>query len=120
MAPSAVLTRRKTKQKRWQDIDYALAEAVHILDKEKCGKCGTPAWLAFSENPYILFEMEEIKCEACAVADQDNEKQKDKTSHGVTRIPKAVHADWEFEKDGEKSPLPGRRDWYEELANKNK
>lgn len=101
----------------WQPHDYAIAEAVYILDSEKCPKCGTPAWWAFSENSEIQFEVEETTCHACAHLEQHEEKHSDskKKRHGVTDTVKAVHADWEL---GEDTPLPVRSDWYAELQTK--
>lgn len=98
-------------------MDFGLALAVDILDQEKCGKCGTPAWWAFSEDNNIQFEVDEHKCEACAFLDEHESKQKDDDKKfGVTETVKVVHVDWEFgDKDAK---LPTRSDWYAELAKK--
>lgn len=101
----------------WDRHDYAIAEALYILDSEKCPKCGTPAWWAFSENAEIQFEVEETTCHACAHLEQHEEKHSNSKSkrHGITDTVKVVHADWEM---GEETPLPSRNDWYAELKAK--
>lgn len=70
-------------------LDYSLAVAFETLDSEKCGKCGLPAWHAFSEDNSIEFEMDEHKCHACEYKEKADEKVK-KEKPGVTRFVKAV------------------------------
>ena len=69
--------------------DFVLATAFEVLDSEKCGKCGVPAWHAFSEDSSIAFAMAEHVCYACEHKEKEDEKVK-KEKPGVTRYVKAV------------------------------
>lgn len=102
------------KAKRWTKHDYMLAMAVDRLDKEKCAKCGHPAWIAYNEDPTIQFEIEEVECYACAALESHEEKQK-KQKPGATSVAVAKHDMWQFDKDEEKHPLPDREAYHEYL-----
>ena len=67
-------------------------------------------WHAYSDNQNIKFDIEEIKCEACVVLDEHNDKQKDKKA-GVTP---SIKTGAYFEEDG----LPTRSDWFQSEAKK--
>lgn len=90
--------------------DYVLALAYETFDSEKCGKCGVPAWYAFSENNSIAFELDEHTCHACAHKDRDDKKHKEEKP-GVTRFVKAIPEEG-FE------ALPTRREFQEEMLAK--
>ena len=91
----------KRNKPHW--ADFVLAVAFETLESEKCGKCGVPAWWAFSEDNTIAFAMDEHKCEACAFKEQADKKVKEEKP-GITRFVKAV-PDEGFDK------LPTRRDF---------
>jgi len=111
MPPSAFLLRKQKKQRHWEVWDYGLAEAVNMIDNEKCRKCGTEMWLAFSEDRDIQFEVEDHACHACAHLEevQDKRSDKDAKKYGVTEFVKAVHADSEL-KDIKPEDVP-KLDW---------
>lgn len=67
-------------------------------------------WHAYSEDQNIKFDIDEIKCEACVVLDEHNDKQKDKKP-GVTP---SIKTGTFFEEDD----LPTRSDWFKELQEK--
>jgi hypothetical protein len=69
--------------------DFVLATAFESIEAEKCGKCGVPAWHAFSEDPTIEFAMDEHVCHSCTHKEKADEKVK-KEKPGVTRFVKAV------------------------------
>lgn len=69
--------------------DFVLATAFESLEAEKCGKCGVPAWYAFSEDSTIEFEMDEHTCWACEHKEKADKKVKEEKP-GVTRFVKAV------------------------------
>ena len=69
--------------------DFVLATAFESLEAEKCGKCGVPAWHAFSEDPTIAFAMDEHTCYACEHKEKIDKKVKEEKP-GVTRFVKAV------------------------------
>lgn len=69
--------------------DFVLATAYESIESEKCGKCGVPAWYAFSEDTSIAFDMDEHVCHACEHKEKADEKVK-KEKPGVTRFVKAV------------------------------
>ena len=98
MTPTSFLLRKKKHQKRWEPIDYGLAEAIDILDSEKCRKCGTPTWQGCSENADIQFEIDEHHCYACEYLEQyeDKKSDKDPKKFGVTEFVKAIHSDAEL------------------------
>lgn len=81
---------RKRDKPHW--ADFNLAMAYESLDAEKCGKCGVPAWHAFSEDSRIAFELAEHECYSCAHKESAEEKMKDKEKNkpGVTRYVKPV------------------------------
>lgn len=95
---------KKRDKPHW--ADYVLAMAFESLEAEKCGKCGVPAWWAFSENSAIAFEMDEHKCESCAHKDAADKKVKEEKP-GVTRFVKAVPI--------EGMELPTRTDFQNEM-----
>ena len=115
-----MILHRKKHQKRWEPIDYVLASADDILDKEKCPKCGTPAWFAFNDDNMIDFEDDTITCEACAFMDRTEKDAKDRDKeHGVTHFAKPKHA---YEgiagMEDEDMTLPGRREYQMRLLEK--
>lgn len=71
------------------EADYVLATAFETLEAEKCGKCGVPAWHAFSEDNSIAFAMDEHKCHSCEHKEKEDKKVKEEKP-GVTRFVKAV------------------------------
>lgn len=92
--------------------DYVLATAYETLDSEKCGKCGVPAWHAFSEDSSIAFAIDEHKCHACEHKEKEDKKLKPKDEKpGVTRFVKAIPEEG-FE------TLPTRREFQETMIAK--
>lgn len=89
--------------------DFVLAMAYESLEAEKCGKCGVPAWWAFSENTAIEFAMDEHKCESCAHKEAADKKVKEEKP-GITRFVKAVPV--------EGMELPTRADFQAEILKK--
>lgn len=65
---------------------------MDILDREKCPKCGNPAWIAFNDDNSIQFETEEIVCHACAHTEQEDSTRKDSDKDfGVSRFATAFN-----------------------------
>lgn len=106
-----IIGRYKNRDKpHW--ADFVLAMAYETLDAEKCGKCGVPAWHAFSEDSSVAFAMDEHKCYSCEHKEQDDKKQKKSDDKpGVTRFVKAVPEEG-FD------ALPSRRDFQEQMLAK--
>lgn len=101
---------RKRDKPHW--ADYVLAVAYESLDAEKCGKCGVPAWWAFSEDSRIAFDIGEHECHACAHQERADGKLKDKDKKpGVTRYVKPVPEEGFDE-------LPTRQDFQESMLKK--
>jgi hypothetical protein len=98
---------KKRNKPHWSD--FVLATAFEALEAEKCGKCGVPAWWAFSENNVIEFDMDEHECHACAHKDKIDKKVKEEKP-GITRYVKAVPV--------EGMELPTRKDFQEEMLKK--
>lgn len=95
--------------------------ALELLDRERCKKCGTEGFHAYSENAEIGFKIEEHTCYACAHLEEYEDKQSDskKKNYGVTEMVVAVHIDDEYaDKDAPPTPLPTRGDWLKEMENK--
>lgn len=90
--------------------DFVLAMAFETLEAEKCGKCGVPAWWAFSEDNSIAFAMDEHTCHSCAHKEKEDEKVK-KEKPGVTRFVKAVPEEGFDE-------LPSRKSFQESMLAK--
>lgn len=72
-------------------MDYALAMAYEMVDAEKCPQCGVAAHWAYSEDPSIEFELEEVTCWSC-VHKAGDKKAKD-PKPGVTHVVKPVPVD---------------------------
>lgn len=86
-SPSAILREAKNPHKAHR-IDYALAMAYEMVESEKCPQCGVPAFLAYSDNYAITFEMDEVTCYSCA---HKGEHSKDKQlDEGTTLVVRAV------------------------------
>lgn len=122
LAPTAILLMRKKKQRHWEPYDYTLAMAIELLDRERCKKCGTEGWYAYSENSEIAFKIETHTCYSCAHIEEHEDKKADSKAknYGVTEMVVPVHVNDEFaEKDSEPSPLPTRSDWLKEMQKKN-
>lgn len=98
---------KKRDKPHW--ADYVLAVAYETHESEKCGKCGVPAWYAFSEDNSLAFAMDEHTCHSCAYKEVEDKKVKEERP-GVTRFVKAVPEEG-FE-------LPTRRDFQEQMLAK--
>ena len=88
-------------------LDYAVAQAVKVIEDSRCPKCGVLIWHAYSTDNYIEFECEDVTCQACAHKEEVEEKEKDRKP-GVTKVVRAKNA-----VEGE--PLPGRIDFFKRL-----
>lgn len=117
-----MLLRKEKKQRHWEPYDYGLAQAIDILDRERCKKCGLDAWHAFSENEDVLFKIVEHTCHGCAHLEQHEDKKSDsaKKQYGVTEMVEAVHSDTTLAVPVYDTPLPGRDEWLEEMRGKRK
>lgn len=96
--------------------------AIELLDRERCKKCGTEGWYAFSENSEIAFKIDEHHCYSCAHLEEHEDKQSNSKAkkYGVTEFVTAIHVDDEYaEKGTPPTPLPSRTQWLEEMAKKN-
>jgi len=60
----------RDNRKRWSKWDIVLLEAFEILEQERCGKCGTPKYLAYNDSDDILFRVHEETCHACAAIER--------------------------------------------------
>lgn len=109
-SPTAIL-RQATDPRKHHPLDYVFALAVDILDGEKCGHCGVPAWHAFSDDNTIAFKRKEVKCEACAY--EGRESKDEKLDPGVRMVVYAVPEEGFDE-------LPGRADFYQRQQAKAK
>lgn len=73
----------------WNPDDHLLATALTVLEAETCSHCGTPAWLGYSADKWIEFQIEEAVCYGCMEMGRNQEersKQKNK-EHGKTYYP---------------------------------
>lgn len=104
----------------WSQKDRNLLEAYQILLDETCSECGNPVWLCRSENSNLMFKVEKDICygkRAYEEATQDmsqfknaKEKSKARAKWGLIEYPKPYTED--------ESPLPTRRDFYEQRTGK--
>lgn len=99
-------------QRLWLPLDYVLAEAIFILDNEKCSGCQLPIWHAFSEDSSSVdYETEEHTCYACQYLEGERKKVKVEKP-GTSLSVKVVHPNWAMDEPGD---LPTRGDYYERL-----
>ncbi|MGN6654580.1 MAG: hypothetical protein ACTHJ9_04475 [Rhodanobacter sp.] len=87
------------------------ASAAKQIAEERCGRCGTPAWWAYSADQNISFDLEDHTCHACAAIETAEEAQKErpKGTHKIARVAPVTY------KDGTEEPLPTRADFYKAL-----
>lgn len=104
-----ILGKHKDRDKP-HEADYVLAMAYETIDAEKCGKCGVPAWWAFSEDNSVAFVMDEHTCHSCEYKEKADKKVKEEKP-GVTRFVKAVPEEG-FD------ALPTRTDFQEDMLKK--
>jgi hypothetical protein len=84
---------------------------VKQIADERCSRCGTPAHWAYSTDPNIDFELEDLTCQACAKIEKAEEDEKDRPKGTV----KLAHVHGVRYKDGTEEPLPTREDFYKRL-----
>ena len=93
--------------------------AIDRLDREKCGKCGHPSWIAHNSDNNLQFEIEEIECFACQALEEHEKKRKDgEKKPGITEFAVPKMETWEFEPEGEKTPLPDRESYLRQEADR--
>lgn len=109
-SPTAVIRCAKAPHKH-HPADYNFAQAVQSLMEEKCGTCNQPTWHAYSSNPDIDFELQEITCHACEYKEQNAPEPKDRKP-GQNHVVRAVPAD-------EDAVLPSRSDFMKEQLKKH-
>lgn len=89
-SPSAIIRGAKNPRKH-HACDFALAMAYEMVEAEKCGKCGVPAYWAYSEDSSITFELEDVECYSCGF--QEAAEAKKKSKPGVRTVVRAIPED---------------------------
>lgn len=112
LPPTSVL-QAKADTATWEWNDYLLATALTVLEAETCSHCGTPAWLGYSTNNRIEFQVEDAVCYGCMELGKHQEERskqnKNKREHGKTYYPVA--------RDVFGGVLPTRDDEYRRRKN---
>lgn len=108
----------------WTDYDFALIEAYQTIQDEICSQCGNPIWLCRSTNNALHFKVKTGECRGALAL----ERHKDAKKPAKDRAKKDEKAEWgkfyftevdllPVEKDAG-TPMPTRKDFYEELREK--
>lgn len=105
-SPTAVVRGAKNPHKHHR-MDYAVATACGVLERERCQRCGVAAWHAYSTDNSITFHDEEVTCYGCA---HKEKVEKDKTLDPGTSVVVQPVPEEGFDK------LPGRNEFFERLA----
>lgn len=106
---------REQPSLEWEPFDFALTEALEILESETCGMCGHPVWLCDSKSRYLEFKTRTRICRATVVIENKRNpkaEREDKANFGKTYY--AV-PEMRFDK-----PLPTRNEYYTEKLNVGK
>lgn len=71
---------RKSKLRHtFSEMDFLIAEAVTLLEGERCAQCGLPKWICQSNDPDIEIDLVKEECNAVRKKAKREEKdQKDK------------------------------------------
>lgn len=70
----------------WTRRDWALAQAVEMLDRIKCPKCRQPTWLAHDKDTRNRWKVSATRCYACdAVASKEKGFNPDNT-HNIEAL----------------------------------
>jgi hypothetical protein len=106
--PTAALLEEDDPYKGWTSYDYRIQEAMNIMDREICGRCGNPTWICHSTDGRIDFEVLTGTCYASAEVEEYDEKPGvEKLGPGEYRYARPVGIENE---DGSREPLPNRRE----------
>jgi hypothetical protein len=107
LPPTSFIT-DKLPSEEWSREDKKLAMAWTSLKRETCGNCGQPLWICRSSNKNLTFAVRKATCYSKAEVEKfQNKKPAPKLKPGeyVYTVPTML----------DKSPLPSRRDYLEEL-----
>jgi hypothetical protein len=106
--PSAALLELGDPYGSWQPIDWHLQEAVHVLNRQICKRCGNPIWYCHSADNRIDFE---VKVGVCyAEAEIEDHKKTDRRELGAGEYYYAVAVGLDNGKDMPRDPLPSREE----------
>ncbi|UOE45888.1 hypothetical protein [Agromyces larvae] len=80
-------------RKRWSKWDILLAQAFHMLEKERCHQCGYPKYVCGNESNDIYFTVREEVCFATQKKDAFEEKARERAAKkkgGAAKEPAGV------------------------------
>lgn len=81
--PPSVLGGRVVRpgEPEWLGSDTALAEALTMLEQYQCGGCGNDRRESMNPDNQFAYQVEAVRCHACAARDRHVEKLPKETSH---------------------------------------
>lgn len=109
--PTALILADSQPHDPWTIEDKRLVVAMHLLNKQKCPKCGKPVWICRSSNNMLTFSVRTEVCYASAElekAQAELSKRKKELKPGEFHyvVPKMLND----------TPLPTRAEWIKSLA----
>lgn len=122
--PTSLLLHRQPNTP-WEPIDFALLEALQILDQEVCNGCGNPIWLCEYPERDVQMKAHRRVCRGqqairerqnALIKDSEKKKQdsKDRSEWGVQWYSKP-----ELDPQSDFDELPTRRDAYAKIKELN-
>lgn len=106
----------------WKPVDFALLEAVQIIEQETCGGCGNPIWLCNSKDRDVIMTVRSRLCTGeQALEAHKNKNIKDAKDRKEGR---KKSGEWgvnyftvpELHPQAEREELPGRIEYLKEMA----
>lgn len=74
----------------WTRRDWALAQAVEMLDRSRCSGCGQPTWLSHEKSS--MWRPKYVKCQSCnAIEDLKKHPEVKQKMEGERANPQAYH-----------------------------
>ena len=111
--PTAAILMEPDPNGEWSKVDYLLVDAYFTLDSEICSMCQNPIWLCHSTDNRIDFIVSKRTCYAKAEQEDFEKGPKGKNlSSGEYLISRAAGIEGV---NGEREPLPTRREAYSKL-----
>lgn len=105
---------------KWKPIDFALLEALQVLEQETCGKCGHPIWICRTHDRDVMFQARSYVCQGERAikeaevqklrGDEKKQAMKDSKDWGKSYYSVPILAP-----QAERTELPTRKEYYESL-----
>lgn len=106
---------------KWEPIDFALLEALTILEQEICGGCGNYVWMCDWRDNDVQMKTKHRLCRGQkAIRERQNramrdKKQQEEDAKGRPDWGMTYYAYPELDRQSERTELPTRKEYFEKL-----